>query len=122
MEIIGYGWQMEQRYLLSDNDHAVDQNLTTACILLDFNFAQRKEFWSVRSLLCYIFSSRTLAIIKPDAFPKMGQILEQVCRGGFFITQLKMCHLTRNEAFEFYQEHQSKSFFRLVAMSGMLLH
>ncbi len=40
----GYGRQVEQRDVLSDNDYAVDQNLTTAHILLDFNSAQRKNF------------------------------------------------------------------------------
>ncbi len=39
--------------MLSDNDCAVDQNLTTAHVLLDFNSAQRKEIWSVCRLLCY---------------------------------------------------------------------
>ncbi len=28
-------------------------DLTTAHVLLDFNSAQRKEFWSVRRLVCY---------------------------------------------------------------------
>ena len=45
--------QVEQRFVLSDNDRAVDRNLTTAHVLLDFNSAQRKEFWSVRRLVCY---------------------------------------------------------------------
>ncbi len=38
--------------MLPDNDSAVDKNLTTVHILLDSNFAQRKEFWPVHSLLC----------------------------------------------------------------------
>ncbi len=50
---IGYGWQVEQRSVLCDIDRAVDQNLTTAHVLLDFNSAQRKGFWSVRRLVCY---------------------------------------------------------------------
>ncbi len=50
---IGYGRQVEQRSVLSDNDHAVNQSLTTAQVLLDFYSAQRKEFWSVRRLVCY---------------------------------------------------------------------
>ncbi len=45
---IGYGRQVKQRSVFSDNDRAVDQHLTTAHVLLDFNSAQRKEFWSVR--------------------------------------------------------------------------
>ncbi len=50
---IGYDRQVEQRSVLSDNDHAVDQNLTSVHVLLDFNSAQGKEFWSVRRLVCY---------------------------------------------------------------------
>ncbi len=50
---IGYVLQVEQRSVLSDNDCAVDQNLTTAHVLLDFNSAQRKGFWSARRLVCY---------------------------------------------------------------------
>ena len=50
---IGYGRQVEQRSVLSDNDRAVDQNLTTAHVLLEFNSAQRKGFWSVHRLVCY---------------------------------------------------------------------
>ncbi len=50
---IWYVRQVEQRSVLSDNDRAVDRNLTTAHVLLDFNSAQRKEFWSVRRLVCY---------------------------------------------------------------------
>ncbi len=44
VKIIGYGQQVEQQSVLSDNDRAVDQNLATAHVLLDFNSAQRKEF------------------------------------------------------------------------------
>lgn len=54
---------------------------------------------------------RTLALIKPDAMPKMGQILEHIHKYGFNLTKMKMVRLSRDEAFEFYQEHQSKSFF-----------
>ncbi len=50
---IGYIRQVEQRSVLSDNDRAVDRNLTTAHVLLDFNSARRKEFWAVRRLVCY---------------------------------------------------------------------
>lgn len=53
---------------------------------------------------------RTLGMIKPDAMPKMGQIIDLICQKGFLITKLKMCQLNRNEAFQFYQEHQGKPF------------
>lgn len=54
---------------------------------------------------------RTLGIIKPDAVGKMGQVLDLICQNGFLITQLKMCRLSKNEAFEFYKEHQHRDFF-----------
>lgn len=54
---------------------------------------------------------RTLGIIKPDAMCKVGQILDTIFQSGFKVTKLKMCQLTRNEAFQFYQEHQGKTFF-----------
>ncbi|VDI00210.1 nucleoside-diphosphate kinase [Mytilus galloprovincialis] len=53
---------------------------------------------------------RTLGIIKPDSTAKMGQILDVIYQKGFMITQLKMCQLNRNEAFQLYQEHQGKPF------------
>ena len=53
MKDIGYGRQVGQRAVLSDNDRAVGQNLTNVHVLLDFNSAQRKEFWSVHRLVCY---------------------------------------------------------------------
>ena len=59
--------------------------------------------------LCF---SRTLAMIKPDAVGKMGHIIDMISQNGIQIARLKMCRLNRNEAFEFYQEHQGKSFFK----------
>lgn len=54
---------------------------------------------------------RTLALIKPDAIHKMGHILNVITESGFMLTQLRMCQLGRGEAFQFYQEHQTKPFF-----------
>ncbi len=56
-------------------------------------------------------------MIKPDAFNKMGDILDLITQNGFLITKLKMCNLSRNEAFDFYQEHQSKDFFGYVHLT-----
>ncbi len=50
---IGNGRQVETWSVLSANDCAVDQSLTTAHVLLDFNSPQRKGFWSVHTLVCY---------------------------------------------------------------------
>jgi len=54
---------------------------------------------------------RTLGMIKPDAVSKVGQIFDTICKGGFLIGKLKMVRLSRNEAFQFYEEHQHKDFF-----------
>jgi len=56
-------------------------------------------------------TERTLGMIKPDATTKLGPILDSIYQSGFLITKLKMCQMSRNDAFEFYQEHQSKDFF-----------
>ncbi|XP_053391011.1 nucleoside diphosphate kinase 7-like [Mercenaria mercenaria] len=67
---------------------------------------------------------RSLGIIKPDAMSKVGQIIDTIFQSGFKVTKLKMCHLTRNEAFELYQEHQGKTFFdKLISFmtSGPIL-
>ncbi|XP_071085099.1 nucleoside diphosphate kinase homolog 7-like [Haliotis cracherodii] len=53
---------------------------------------------------------KTLGVVKPDAVNKAGQILDNIYRNGFQISQMKMCRLDRNEAFEFYQEHKGKPF------------
>ena len=55
---------------------------------------------------------RTLGLIKPDAFEKFNHILEAIYDNGFRVTNLKMCQLSRQEAGAFYQEHQSKSFYK----------
>ncbi|XP_075445540.1 nucleoside diphosphate kinase homolog 7 isoform X2 [Ascaphus truei] len=54
---------------------------------------------------------KTLALIKPDAVIKMGSIIETILDSGFTITKMKMVLLSRKEAMDFYNEHQSKPFF-----------
>jgi nucleoside-diphosphate kinase len=56
---------------------------------------------------------RTLLIIKPDSIEKRvaGNILARVEKEGFEITAMKMLHLTRTEAGDFYAVHQEKPFY-----------
>jgi nucleoside-diphosphate kinase len=56
---------------------------------------------------------RTLFIVKPDAVSrsKIGGILAHVENEGFRITEARLHRLTREEAQEFYGEHQGKPFF-----------
>jgi nucleoside-diphosphate kinase len=56
---------------------------------------------------------KTLAIIKPDAIKKkvMGKIIQRIEDEGFIISGLKMLHLTKEEAKEFYIVHKGKKFY-----------
>ena len=56
---------------------------------------------------------RTLSIIKPNAMQKnvIGNILSRFEDSGLRIVALKMVHLTRQQAEEFYHEHSTKTFF-----------
>ncbi len=56
---------------------------------------------------------RTLSIIKPNAMQKsvIGNIFNRFETNNLKIVALKMIHLTRQQAEEFYQEHSKKPFF-----------
>lgn len=56
---------------------------------------------------------RTLLIIKPDSIEKRvtGNILSRVEKEGFEITAMKMLHLTRSQAGDFYAVHKDKPFY-----------
>jgi len=69
---------------------------------------------------------RTLSIIKPDAVTNncIGKILMRFEEAGLKIIAIKMLHLTRRQAEEFYAIHRSKAFFHdLVSfiMSGSVV-
>ncbi|XP_058556795.1 nucleoside diphosphate kinase 7 isoform X3 [Neofelis nebulosa] len=53
---------------------------------------------------------KTLALIKPDAVSKAGEIIEMINKAGFTITKLKMMTLSRKEATDFHIDHQSRPF------------
>jgi nucleoside-diphosphate kinase len=57
--------------------------------------------------------SRTLAIIKPDAFGagKAGKILAHLEQGGFRIVAARVLHLTTGQAGEFYAVHRERPFY-----------
>jgi len=58
-------------------------------------------------------TDKTLAIIKPDAVKKkvVGKIIERIEDEGFEIRNMKMLHLTKEEAKEFYFVHKDKKFY-----------
>ena len=57
--------------------------------------------------------SQTLMMIKPDAVEKglVGDILADVAKAGLRIAQLRMVHLTEDEAKEFYKVHAERPFY-----------
>ncbi len=57
--------------------------------------------------------TRTLAIIKPDAYAggKAGLILAHLEKEGFTILQARVKHLTTAEAGAFYEVHRARPFF-----------
>ena len=58
-------------------------------------------------------TNRTFTMIKPDAVSKgyIGAILEKINASGFRIVAMKLKHLSKNEAEEFYAVHKGKPFF-----------
>merc|ERR1719359_1719370 len=55
--------------------------------------------------------SRTLALVKPDAYPHLGKIIAEVYKMGFVISKMKMVKLSKEEAAEFYSSIKGKPFF-----------
>ena len=58
-------------------------------------------------------TERTLSIIKPDAVAKnvIGQILSRFESNGLLIKGVKMMHLSKEQAGEFYDIHKERPFF-----------
>jgi nucleoside-diphosphate kinase len=57
-------------------------------------------------------ANRTLLIIKPDAVERnlIGQIIERLERARFKIVDMKMVHLTYDQARKFYAVHEGRPF------------
>jgi nucleoside-diphosphate kinase len=69
---------------------------------------------------------RTLLIIKPDAVERglIGEVIARLERAEFAVRGMRSVHLTREQARQFYAEHEGKEFFeRLIAFmtSGMVV-
>ncbi|XP_027536903.1 nucleoside diphosphate kinase 7 isoform X1 [Neopelma chrysocephalum] len=54
---------------------------------------------------------RTLALIKPDAMHKIGELIDIIINSGLTITKAKMMLLSRKEAADFYVDHRAKPFY-----------
>jgi len=60
-----------------------------------------------------VAKERTLAIIKPDAVSRnlTGEILKRIEAAGLRICALKLMHLTRAQAQQFYHVHKARPFY-----------
>lgn len=58
-------------------------------------------------------ADQTLMIVKPDAVAKnaIGQIVARVESHGFIVRQLRMVHLTQEQAEAFYAVHKERPFY-----------
>lgn len=58
-------------------------------------------------------SNRTFTMIKPDAMRKnvQGEIIDRIIKAGFRIVALKMTHLSKEKAGEFYAIHKARPFY-----------
>ncbi|KAK7817871.1 hypothetical protein U0070_005514 [Myodes glareolus] len=64
---------------------------------------------------------KTLALIKPDAVPKAGEIIEMINKSGFTITKLRMMTLSRKEAADFHVDHHSRPFYKFPLFPSELI-
>ncbi|KAJ3024833.1 UNVERIFIED_CONTAM: Thioredoxin domain-containing protein 3, partial [Siphonaria sp. JEL0065] len=57
-------------------------------------------------------SQRTLALIKPDAYPaRKAEIISKILKGGFTILKEAEVHFNISKAEEFYKEHSERGFY-----------
>lgn len=58
-------------------------------------------------------TNRTFTMIKPDATSKgnTGGILQMINEGGFRIVAMKMVHLSKEKAGQFYEVHKERPFY-----------
>ncbi|KRX10142.1 Nucleoside diphosphate kinase [Pseudocohnilembus persalinus] len=54
---------------------------------------------------------KTFAMIKPDAYLHIGKIIDAIEQSGLIISNLRMTKMTKQNAANFYAEHQGKSFY-----------
>ncbi|MCK4559648.1 MAG: nucleoside-diphosphate kinase [Calditrichia bacterium] len=58
-------------------------------------------------------TKQTLAILKPDCVQKqlIGKVIDHLLNAGFRIVAMKMTHLSRESAGEFYAVHKERPFY-----------
>merc|ERR1719352_2256002 len=55
--------------------------------------------------------SRTLALVKPDAYPHLGKIIAEVYKMNFIIAQMRMVKMTKADAEEFFAAEKGQPYF-----------
>ena len=68
-------------------------------------------------------SNRTFTMIKPDAFSKghSGAIIDKILKTGFRIVALKLTHLSKDKAGEFYAVHKERPFYGELVKVRLLI-
>merc|ERR1719160_1103104 len=55
--------------------------------------------------------SRTLALVKPDAYPHLGKIIKEIYKMNFIISQMRMVKMTKADAEEFFAAEKGQPYF-----------
>merc|ERR1719271_1417823 len=55
--------------------------------------------------------SRTLALVKPDAYPHLGKIIKEIYKMNFIIAQMRMVKMTKADAEEFFAAEKGQPYF-----------
>jgi nucleoside-diphosphate kinase len=58
--------------------------------------------------------SRTLALVKPDAYQHLGKIINEIYKMKFVISKMKMVKMTRADVEEFYASEKGKPNFEAI--------
>ncbi|XP_067010903.2 nucleoside diphosphate kinase homolog 7 [Anabrus simplex] len=55
-----------------------------------------------------MLKQKTFGMLKPNVFNEMGEIIKDIYKNDFKITNLKMCTLNKEQATEFYKQYQAQ--------------
>merc|ERR550537_2128079 len=55
--------------------------------------------------------SRTLALVKPDAYQHLGKVIDEVYKMNFIISQMRMVKMTKADAEEFFAAEKDQPYF-----------
>lgn len=71
------------------------------------------SFLVITSPFCALHAEKTLAIIKPDAVEShhIGGIISKYENSGLIIVDMRMVHMTKDDAEKFYAVHKDRPFY-----------